>query len=103
MKGRFEGYPGCLLEGGKPQARKEYVDVCSRNVNASIHILAGHARWDPVLCGKHGLEARHQGVNLDGFCHIGGRAQTPRLLFRFLSITDRDHDYGNIAQWAVAF
>jgi hypothetical protein len=30
-------------------------------------ILASLARWDPVLCGEQGLEARHQRVNLDGF------------------------------------
>ena len=66
MKGRFEGYPDCLLGGGKPQARKEYVDVCSPNVNAAIPI-SGSRRGDPVLCGEHGLEARHQLVNLDGF------------------------------------
>ena len=66
MKGRFEGYPGCLLGGGKQQVRKEYLDLCSRNVNAAIPI-SGSRRWDPVLCGEHGLEAPHQLVNLDRF------------------------------------
>jgi hypothetical protein len=40
---------------------------------------------------------------VDGFLQIGGRSQTLRLLFRFLSITDGDHDYGNMAQQSVAF
>jgi hypothetical protein len=34
---------------------------------------------------------------------IGGRTQTPRLIFRFLSITDSDYDDGNMAQQSVAF
>ena len=81
-----EGVFGCVLaQRERPQSK-----------------LAGHARWGPVLCGDHRLEARHQRVNLDGFWQIVGRAQTPRLLFRFLSITDRDHDHGNIAQQEVA-
>jgi hypothetical protein len=95
--------PGVVTPKGGQVARGNEALGCPLCRHTSRN-SSGSALGSPVpRGGEYGPEARHQCVILVRFLNIGGRIQTPCLLFRFLSITDGDHDDRNMAQQSVAF